>query len=305
LARGKTFDDHLRWNAGLLFFLQNDKAVPAKFRQEAATWGWCRDEFTDNAHLPPQLYVREARRMVGQRIFTEKDTDYAPNDVRAVLHTDSIAIGDYGPNCHGTGHEGSRFGGKHTGEFYKKVAPYQIPYGTLVPRDVENLLVPVAVSSSHVGFCALRLEPIRMSLGEAAGHAAHLVRADRTVVQRVSVAKLQARLHEQGAATIYVSDVPPGHPDFAAVQWWGTQGGLRGLAPAPAEPRQRGANLTGQYFEAFPIHEAGLDRPLEESVRTQWMALAKKLLIPEEKLPPAEGKVTRGEWVRAVWAARQ
>jgi hypothetical protein len=303
LARDKVFDDHLRWNAGLLYFLQNDEAVPAKIRQEAATWGWCRDEFADNAHLPPQLYVREARRMIGQRVFTEKDTDHAPNDARAVLQTDAIAMGDYGPNCHGTWHEGSRFGGRHTGEFYKRVPPYQIPYGVLVPRDVENLLVPVAASSSHVGFCALRLEPIWMSLGEAAGHAAHLVRADRTVVQRVNVAKLQARLHGQGAATIYVSDVPPGHADFAAVQWWGTLGGLHGLAPAPAESREQGANIAGQYFEAFPNHEAGLDRPLEEAVRAHWMTLARKLELAEEKLPAADGKVTRGEWIRAAWAA--
>jgi hypothetical protein len=305
MARSKVFEDHLRWNVGLLYFLQNDEAVPVKIRQEAATWGWCRDEFTDNGHLPPQLYVREARRMVGERIFTEKDTDYAPNDARAVLQTDSIAIGDYGPNCHGTGREGSRFGGKHTGEFYKKVAPYQIPYGTLVPKDVENLLVPVAVSSSHVGFCALRFEPIWMSLGEAAGHAAHLVRADRTVVQRLKVAKLQAHLHEQGAATIYVSDLQPGHADFVAVQWWATLGGLHGLAVAPAEPGQRGANISGQYFEAFPNHEAGLGQPLEEAVRAQWMILAKKLELAEGKLPLADGKVTRGEWIRAAWAARQ
>jgi hypothetical protein len=305
MARGKIFDDHLRWNVGLLYFLQNDEAVPKKIRDEAATWGWCRDEFADNAHLPPQLYVREARRMIGLRVFTEKEMDCAPNDARAVLHTDAIAMGDYGPNCHGTGHEGSRFGGKHTGEFYKEVAPYQIAYGTLVPRDVENLLVPVAASSSHVGFCALRFEPIWMSLGEAAGHAAHLVRADRTVVQRVNVTKLQARLHEQGAATIYVSDVAPGNADFAEVQWWGTQGGLHGLAPAPEKPGVRGTNLFGQYFEAFPDHEAGLSRPLEKAVRAQWMMLAKKLGIPEEKLPGDDPQVTRGEWIRAAWAARQ
>jgi hypothetical protein len=279
--------------------------VPAKIREEAASWGWCRDEFTDNAHLPPQIYVREARRMTGLRVFTEKDTDHAPNDVRAVLQTDSIAMGDYGPNCHGTGHEGSRFGGKHTGEFYKKVPPYQIPYGTIVPQDVENLFVPVAASSSHVGFCALRLEPIWMSLGEAAGHAAYLTRAERTIAQRVNVAKLQARLHKEGAATIYVSDVPPGHADFAAVQWWGTQGGLHGLAPKPSEPGERGENIAGQYFEAFPNHEAGLEKLLDESIRTKWMALATKLELPEGKLPAADGKATRGEWIRAAWAARQ
>jgi hypothetical protein len=304
MARDRIFDDHLRWNVGMLYFLQNDESVPKKFHEEAGTWGWCRDEFADNAHLPPQLYVREARRMAGLRVFTERDMDFAPNDARTVLHTDSIAMGDYGPNCHGTGHEGSRFGGKHTGEFYKNVAPYQIPYGTMVPRDVENLLVPVAASSSHVGFCALRFEPVWMSLGEAAGHAAHLVRADRTVVQRVKVAKLQTRLHEQDAATIYVSDVLPGNADFAAVQWWGTQGGLHGLVPTPGKPGERGANIFGQYYEAFPGHEAELERPLEESVWKQWTALAKKLDIPGERLPPADAKVTRGEWIRAAWAAR-
>ncbi|HET6410307.1 MAG TPA: FAD-dependent oxidoreductase [Chthoniobacteraceae bacterium] len=304
MARGKIFDDHLRWNVGLLYFLQNVEAVPAKIREEAATWGWCRDEFSDNAHLPPQLYVREARRMVGARVFTERDTDYAPNDARSVLQRDSIAIGDYGPNCHGTGHEGSRFGGRHTGEFYKKVAPYQIPYGTLIPKDVENLLVPVAASSSHVGYCALRLEPIWMSLGEAAGHAAHLVRANRTTVQRVNVAELQARLHRERSATIYISDVLPGHADFDVVQWWGTAGGLHGLAPTPPVPGQRGSNITGQYFEAFPNHTADLDLPINETLRVRWMKLASEIGIPMDGLPPLDEKTTRGEWLRAVFAAK-
>src|SRR5204863_491684 len=84
-----------------------------KFRDEAHEWGWCKDEFTESNHLPMQLYVREARRVTGQYVFTEKDTDCAPEDARAVLHPDAIAMGDYGPNCHGTWHEGSRFGGRH------------------------------------------------------------------------------------------------------------------------------------------------------------------------------------------------
>ena len=301
-SRDRIFDEHLRWNVGLLYFLQNDDEVPTKFRDEAREWGWAKDEFTENNHLPLQLYVREARRMIGEYVFTERDTDPAPDDARAVLHRESIAMGDYGPNCHGTSREGSRFDGQHTGEFYKRVAPYQIPYGVLLAPGMENLLVPGAVSSSHVGFCALRLEPIWMSLGQAAGHAAHLARSKRQALQRVSIPELQARLHKAGSATVYVSDVPPGHADFSAVQWWGTAGGWHGLAPAFEEQGKRGKNITGQYFEAFAGHAAELDKPLDPALATRWQTLAAKLTLDVAKLPKADGRITRGAWLRAAWA---
>ncbi len=301
-ARARVWGAHRSWQIGLIYFLQNDAAVPEKFRTEAREMGWCRDEYVDSGHLPEQLYVREARRMVGTYVFTEKDTDPAPEDARAVLRRDAIAMGDYGPNCHGTAHEGSLFGGKHTGEFYKRVAPYQIPYGVLLPRDFENLLVPVAASSSHVGFCALRLEPIWMSLGEAAGHAAHLAHVKKASVARVPVAELQARLHATGAATIYVSDVPATHADFAAVQWWGNAGGWHGLAPASAKPGERGKNIVGQYFEAFPHHAANLELPLDPETAARWQKLAGELGVASL---PAESTLTRGGWLRKVWAARR
>jgi hypothetical protein len=303
-TRQRLFDEHLLWNAGLIYFIQNDDAVPARFRDEAREWGWCRDEYADNGHLPEQLYIREARRMVGVHVFSEKDSDHAPGDARAVLHRDAIAMGDYGNNCHGTAHEGSRFGGRHTGEFYKGVPPYQIPYGVLLARDVENLLVPGAMSATHVGFCALRLEPIWMSLGEAAGHAAHLSHAGKAPVARVSVPQLQARLHSRGAATIYVSDVAPGHADFPLVQWWATAGGLHGLAPRPAKPGQRGKNIIGQYYEAYPHHAAELDRPLDPALAGRWRQLALQLGIAPDRLPAADEGATRGAWLRRVWAAR-
>ena len=299
-ARAAIYAEHLRDNAGLLYFLQNDDDVPAKFRDEAREWGWCRDEFTDSGHLPPQLYVREARRMQGVHLYTQRDSEHAPGDARAVLQRDAIAMGDYGNNCHGTAHEGPRFGGKHSGEFYNPVPPYQLPYGVLLPREVDNLLVPVAASSSHVGFCALRLEPIWMSLGQAAGHAAALAVKQNLAVQKVSVPALQRRLHEDNSATIYVSDVPPGHPDFAAVQWWGAHGGLHGLAPMPAKSGLRGKNINGQYFEAFPGHAAELDKLLDASLAARWLALAKELGVAAEKLPPATASLTRGEFIRAA-----
>lgn len=300
-ARRRIFAVHLRWNVGLLWFLQNDPAVPPRFRDESLAWGWCKDEFPDNGHLPPQLYVREARRMVGRRIFTQADSAHAPGDARARLHRDSIAVGDYGNNCHGTAHEGPRIGGRHVGEFYNPVPPYQVPYATLLPRDVANLLAPVAASASHVGFCALRLEPIWMSLGEAAGIAAVLAVRSGSTVQQVPVSAIQDRLWTLGAATIYVSDVPPGHPDFAAVQWWGTAGGFHGLASTPNPPDLRGKNIIGQYFEAFPHHAADLESPLEGVTRGRWRNLAGELGIPAESLPSAG---TRRSWIQAAFRRR-
>ncbi len=302
-ARAAVFAEHVRDQVGLLYFLQNDRAIATKFQKEAREWGWCRDEFVETGHLPPQLYVREARRMAGVRIFTQKDSEHAPGDARAVLHRDAIAMGDYGNNCHGTTHDGPRFAGKHAGEFYNPVPPYQIPYGVMLPREVHNLLVPVAVSASHVGFCALRYEPIWMSLGQAAGIAAALAVKANAPVQHVAVPALQQRLHEENSATIYTSDVLPGAPVFAAVQWWGTLGGLHGLAPMPAKPGQRGKNLHGQYYEANPGHEVGLAVVLDAELAERWQKLAYAVGV-RVKLPEANGRTTRGEFIAAAYAAR-
>ncbi|MCA9059842.1 MAG: FAD-dependent oxidoreductase, partial [Planctomycetaceae bacterium] len=298
--RHAVFMEHLRDQVGLLYFLQNDDAVPARFRVEAREWGWCRDEFTETDHLPPQLYVREARRMIGQHVYVQRDSEHAPNDARALLHCDAIAMADYGNNCHGTLHEGPRFGGKHSGEFYNPVPPYQIPYGVLVPRDVANLLVSGAVSSSHVGFCALRLEPIWMSLGQASGHAASLALKQQVPVQNVPVRRLQARLHQQGSATIYVSDVLPDHADFAAVQWWVLQGGLHGLQPMPPKPSQRGIHLHGQYYGPNPGHAAELNTVLDEATARRWLVIAELSGLAPAHLPSAEDAaiMTRGDFVR-------
>ncbi|PHQ36301.1 FAD-dependent oxidoreductase [Rhodopirellula bahusiensis] len=301
--RQAIFAEHLRDQVGLLYFLQNDLEVPDKFRQEALQWGWCRDEFLDTDHLPPQLYVREARRMQGAYIYTQADSEYAEEGTRTVFHRDSIAMADYGNNCHGTHHEGPRFGGKHSGEFYHPVPPYQIPYGVLLPKDIDNLLVPGAVSSSHVGFCALRLEPVWMSLGQAAGHAAALAVQQDQPVQQVDVAHLQRQLHADGSATIYVSDVLPDSPDFDAVQWWGAGGGLLKLYPAGTPRKPRGKKLHGQYSEAAPGHAAQLDLPLDAKLEQRWRALAVSIGVPLDALPKANDTTTRGDFIRAAATA--
>jgi hypothetical protein len=244
--------------------------------------------------------------MVGKRVFTEQDTDAAPGDARSVFQPDSIAMGDYGPNCHGTAHEGPRFGGRHTGEFYKRAAPYQVPFGVLVPRERDNLLVPVACSASHVGFCALRLEPIWMSLGQAAGVAARVALSEQEQgpieVASVPLSRVRRLLHAAGAATIYVSDVPPGSPRFAAVQWLGSLGGLHGLSPAGKTPGQRGPNIESQYYQAFPGHAFEPDRPVDAALLHRWIALLDEPAATKaQRALAANGRLTRGEAVTRLF----
>ncbi len=186
-TRAEIVRQHYYYNIGLLYFLQNDPAVPEAIRTDARRFGWCKDEFQETRGIPPQLYIREARRLIGQHVFTGRDTAQLDGDARAILHTDSIATGDYIHNCHGTGRVGSRFEGQHVGEFYKVIQPFQVPYGVIVPQKCENLLVPVACSASHFGFGALRLEPMWCSLGQAAGWAATLSIQTSTPVQNIDV----------------------------------------------------------------------------------------------------------------------
>lgn len=307
-TRQQIFAKHLRHNVGMLYFLQHDKAVPKKFQDEASDWGLCRDELTFNQHLPEQLYVREARRMVGRYVFTQRDVERTPKTghARAVFQKQAIAMGDYGPNCHGTFHEGPLFGGQHTGEFYQRAAPYQIPYGVILSKEFSNLAVPVACSSSHVGFCALRLEPIWMSLGQAAGEAVGIALESNARLQQVAPSQIRKRLHATGVATIYTSDIPEEFPDFAAVQWWGSQGGFVALdrteGEKPANYGQRGKHRIGQYYHTFPEHDVSLDQPLDDRVRTAWLRLFQSVVGQTKSVENAR---TRGDFIRKAWKAGQ
>lgn len=294
-ARKAIFDEHLRDQIGLIYFLQNDEAVPEPFRTEARSWGFAKDEFVENGNLPPQLYVREARRMQGVHIYSQADSVRPPDDARAKFFPDAIAMGDYGNNCHGTFHEGPRFGGRHTGEFYNPVPPYQIPYGVLLPKTLDNLLVPVAVSSTHVGFCALRLEPIWMSLGQAAGFAASLSIQQKAPLADVKVAAIQENLIADKSALTYFSDLPLDSPDFARVQKWALTGAFHGIEPWPK--KLRGEKIHGQYSRANPGHAAKLDEALTPELKERWLALAKAKGLDTTKAATAD---TRRSFIAAL-----
>jgi hypothetical protein len=115
-------------------------------------------------------------------------------------------------------------------------------------------------------------------------------------VQGVNAEKLQQRLHSDRSATIYVTDVPPTSPQFAAVQWWGTRGGLHGLVPSN-QPKPK--SLGGQYSAAFPGHSAELKEPLDEATYRRWQTVG---VAPAEQAIP---KLTRGEFITRAWQTRK
>jgi hypothetical protein len=208
-TRAKIWQAHTDYQQGFLYFLTNDASVPAALRAEMQTWGLCKDEFVDTAHWPHQLYVREARRMVGEFVMTQKDvqTDLAKTDV--------IGMGSYNSDSHNVQRVANAEGfAENEGDMQVAVTPYQIPYRVLLPKRTEatNLLVPVTFSASHVAYSTLRMEPQYMILGHAAGVAAMMtVKANAGVgaaVHDVDRPALTARLRKQRAVMEWTRPAP-------------------------------------------------------------------------------------------------
>ncbi len=188
--------EHQTYQKGLMYFLANDPKVPADVRTKMATWGLAKDEFPDNEYWPHQIYVREARRMIGGYVMTEHDcldTKETPN---------SVGMGSYTMDSHNVQRYITPQGlVQNEGDIgVRTPRPYEIAYGSLVPKksECQNLLVPVCVSSSHIAFGSIRMEPVFMILGQSAATAAVLAIDSNTSVQEVSYDSLKARLLKDG-----------------------------------------------------------------------------------------------------------
>jgi hypothetical protein len=202
---------HARHARGFLFFLANDPAVPRTVRQEMRRWGLAADEFADTGHLPHQLYVREARRMIGERVLTEQDL------LTPEPGASTVALGSYHIDIREV-QRGWRWVYEHPrprgmvfteGYLSVPVPVYPIPYETLLPRreDCTNLLVPVCLSASHVAFASIRMEPQYQMLGHAAGVAAALATRSGTALHDLPRSALSAELRRDEV----VLDLPS-HP---------------------------------------------------------------------------------------------
>jgi hypothetical protein len=200
-ARARIRQAHVDYIQGFLYFLATDPRVPAGLSAEMKEWGLCRDEFVDADHWPYQLYVREARRMVGEYVMSQRDIQ------SDLTKSDAIGMGSYNSDSHNVQRRPTPDGAavENEGDMQVPVTPYQIPYRVMVPRRAQatNLLVPVCFSATHVAYSTLRMEPQYMIIGQAAGVAAKLAIDARAAVQDVDAAALRAKLRGQGAVFDY------------------------------------------------------------------------------------------------------
>jgi hypothetical protein len=199
--RREIIREHETYQKGLLYFIATDPRVPKDAQEEMNKWGLPKDEFTDNGNWSHQLYIREARRMIGSYVMTENEL------LKKKPTPDSIGMGSYTIDSHNVQRYITPEGFvQNEGDIGNPLgAPYEIAYGALVPKrgEIENLLVPVCASSSHMAYGSIRMEPVFMILGQSAATAAVLAIDAKQSVQDVPYAKLRERLVADGQILEY------------------------------------------------------------------------------------------------------
>lgn len=202
--RRAILEEHINYHKGLLYFWGHDESVPERHRTKINEWGLAKDEFVDNDHWPYQIYVREARRMIGDFVMTE-------NEIMGKNPVDQpIGMGSYTMDSHNV----QRY---ITSEGYVQNEgdlgidadqPYQIHLGTIVPKkeECENLLVLTAISSSHIAFGSIRMEPVFMILGQSAGIVAALSVEKDKELHALSYGEIKAELLQAGQVLSHVAD---------------------------------------------------------------------------------------------------
>jgi hypothetical protein len=201
--RREIIAEHRLYQQGLLWFVANDPRVPATVQKELQNWGLPKDEFIDNGNWSHQLYIREARRMIGHFVMTE-------NELRKKKPTpDSVGMGSYTIDSHNVQRYVTAEGTvQNEGDIGVSTnGPYEIAYGSLVPKTGQgsNLLVPVAMSASHIAYGSIRMEPVFMILGQSAATAAAMAIDGKLSVQKVPYQQLRERLLKDGQILQYVS----------------------------------------------------------------------------------------------------
>jgi hypothetical protein len=199
--RKEIIDEHILYQKGLLYFTATDKRLPGWVRDTMNKWGYSRDEFADNGYWPYNIYVREARRMIGEYVMTENDV-LGKRDVPR-----PVGMGSYTMDSHNVQRYVTPEGFvQNEGDLgVKPDRPYQIDLGALMPKREEctNLLVPVCVSSSHIAFGSIRMEPVFMILGQSAATLASMAIDQKKSIYEISYEELKEQLLKDGQILEY------------------------------------------------------------------------------------------------------
>ncbi len=200
-TRNEIIAEHEAYQQGLLYFIANDPRVPDDIQNEMKKWGWSTDEFLDNGHWAHRISVRAARRMIGKFVMTENEI----LDKKPVI--ESIGMGSYTMDSHNIQRYITPDGYvQNEGDIgVHPPKPYKIALGSILPKKEEctNLLVPVAVSSSHIAFGSIRMEPVFMILGQSAGIVASLAIDQNSGIQDVSYTDIKIKLIESSQVLEY------------------------------------------------------------------------------------------------------
>jgi len=194
--RREIIKEHVTYQKGLLYFTATDLRLPAWVRETMNSWGYSKDEFVNNGYWPYNIYVREARRMLGEYVMTENDVLVKRPVPRPV------GMGSYTMDSHNVQRYITPEGFvQNEGDIgVRAPKPYQIDLGSIMPRreECENLLVPVCVSSSHIAFGSIRMEPVFMILGQSAGTVASLALENRKSIHDLTYDEIRKQLIDDG-----------------------------------------------------------------------------------------------------------
>ena len=237
-VRRKVMDEHLKATFQIFHFLRNDPSVDEKVQERWRGLGFAKDEFPENGHMPYEIYVREARRLEGRYMFTEHDGSLSADYDRAPVFGDSIAYTEWYMDTHGCTNEKAE-GAMEEGKLVLNwdTFPGQLSYRALLPKDVDNLLVPGCASSTHVAWGTIRLEPTWMNMGESAAHAVCMAKQDNIQPAAVDVNRLQMELADRRISLSFFNDIDVAGPEawVPAIQYLGTKGFFPSYDAKPEE----------------------------------------------------------------------
>lgn len=303
--RARIWKFHEDYTKGLLYFVGHDERIPESIRNQMLEWGYPKDEYTDNGHWTHQLYVREARRMIGELVMTQHHCQG-----RETV-TDGIGWAAYTMDSHNCDRHIVNGMVKNEGNVeIGGFSPYPISYRAITPKqnEVQNLLVPVCLSTSHIAYGSIRMEPVFMVLAQSAAIAAgQAIDKYDNCVQKVDAKAILKEFRENPLADKSQPEILIDNHDTSHVQRtgeWKTEI-WKAYGPDFFSDDSKGKNLkTIQYTPVIPVdnlYEIYAYFPKVQNATTQTHIdiydgneLHKKIILSSDIV--VEGQ-TSGEWV--------